>query len=269
MVDDVSERRRLDSVRRDFVANIGHELKTPVGALGILSEALVDEVEGSTGEVNEVVRRLADRMQTEAVRLGHIIDDLLDLSRIEAEEVPRREPVPVHVLVAEAVERVRTKADHRAVALQVNEPDLGVLVVGDPRQLTSAIENLLENAVKYSDDGSVVRVWAGLGERADMVAIIVEDQGIGIPDRDIRRIFERFYRVDRARARDTGGTGLGLSIVRHVAHNHGGEVEVRSREGEGSTFTLLLPPGSPTFPSGPAPAPSPQPSPPGAGASAA
>jgi two-component system sensor histidine kinase SenX3 len=234
-VEDVSEKRRLDAIRRDFVANIGHELKTPVGALSLLSEALADETEV------EEFRRLTASIQREALRLGQIIDDLLDLSRIEAQETQEREPVPVLGLVAEAVERVRTKAEHRAVRIDVPPIDDALVITGDRRQLLSALDNLLENAVKYSDDGSVVRV-AAARNGPDLV-IAVEDHGIGIPTRDLERVFERFYRVDRARARDTGGTGLGLSIVRHVAHNHGGEVHVASREGEGTTFTLSLPPG--------------------------
>ena len=238
MVEDVSERRRLDAVRRDFVANIGHELKTPVGALSLLSEALEDAVDV------EEFRRLTASMQREALRLGQIIDDLLDLSRIEAEETPVREPVPVHLLVDQAVDRIRTAADHQGITLDVAQITPTLTVLGDRRQLVSALDNLLENAVKYSDDGSVVRVSAGLED--GLVALAVEDHGVGIPTRDLERIFERFYRVDRARARDTGGTGLGLSIVRHIAHNHGGEVHVVSREGEGTTFTLTLPLGPPT-----------------------
>jgi len=243
MVEDVSEKRRLDAVRRDFVANIGHELKTPVGALSLLSEALADETDV------EEFRRLTASMQREALRLGHIIEDLLDLSRIEAEETPLSEPVPVHLVVADAAERVRTKAEHSGIHIEVPTIDETLIVLGDRRQLVSALDNLLENAVKYSDDGSSVRVTAVL--EGAVVAIAVEDHGIGIPTRDLERIFERFYRVDRARARDTGGTGLGLSIVRHVAHNHGGEVRVVSREGEGTTFTFTLPPGLPTKPPAP------------------
>ncbi len=240
MVEDVSEKRRLDAVRRDFVANIGHELKTPVGALSLLSEALEDEVDAAQ------FRRLTASMQREAVRLGQIIDDLLDLSRIEAEESPVREPVPVHLIVEHAVERVRTKADHQEIRIDVVEIDSTLTVLGDRRQLVNALDNLLENAVKYSDRGSSVRVTAMPAE--GFLAITVEDHGIGIPTRDLERVFERFYRVDRARARDTGGTGLGLAIVRHVAHNHGGEVHVVSQEGDGTTFTLALLPGPSTQP---------------------
>ena len=235
-VEDVSEKRRLDAIRRDFVANIGHELKTPVGALSLLSEALADETDA------DALHRLTASIQRESLRLGQIIDDLLDLSRIEAQETHEREPVPVDGLVADAVERVRTKAEHRAIRIDVPPIDPSLVITGDRRQLLSALDNLLENAVKYSDDGSSVRVAAAMA--GTDLAITVEDHGIGIPTRDLERVFERFYRVDRARARDTGGTGLGLSIVRHVAHNHGGEVHVASREGEGTTFTLLLPPGN-------------------------
>ena len=234
VVEDVSERLRLEAMRRDFVANISHELKTPVGAVGILAETLAAE------DDPDVTRRLAGRMQVEAERLGHIIEDLLDLSRIEAEEGPAREPVPMHAAVGQAVDRLQGMAEMRRIRLEV-DVDHDVSVLGDFRQLVSAVHNLLENAVKYSDSGSTVRVEVGVGEGE--VAVAVVDHGIGIPERDLGRIFERFYRVDRARARDTGGTGLGLAIVRHVAYNHGGQVSVVSKEGEGSTFTLLLPAG--------------------------
>jgi two-component system sensor histidine kinase SenX3 len=235
IVEDVSERRRVDAMRRDFVANISHELKTPVGALGLLAETLVGERDA------KVTRRLAERMQAEALRVGRIIDDLLDLSRIEAEEAPRRDPVPVHLLVAEAVERVRAVADARGIDVDAAEPPRRLAVLGDRRQLVSAVFNLLENAVKYSDDRS--RVEVRVATDGATVDIAVVDEGVGIPTRDLERVFERFYRVDRARSRDTGGTGLGLAIVRHVAANHGGEVTVTSHEGEGSTFVLRLPVG--------------------------
>ncbi|HEY3941287.1 MAG TPA: ATP-binding protein [Acidimicrobiales bacterium] len=389
LIEDVSERRRLEEIRRDFVANVSHELKTPMGALGLLAETLVAEPDG------EVAKRLASRIQTEAFRVSRIIDDLLDLSRLESEEAPPREPVLVSLVMAEAVERVRATADQRGIRIEMDEPPRPVAVLGDRRQLVSAMHALLENAVTYSYDASVVRVAgtiqreslvfsgapsgvvevangaAGVGVSAaagigvaggtasfpgpggaaprspggggpagppgagtgagrapggagdppadsaptgphpvggahlpgprngpgthptpggppnaaagggfatngaftgppsvgstavgpaidpatgthflhdlerfgerETVRIAVIDHGIGIPARDLDRIFERFYRVDHGRSRDTGGTGLGLSIVRHVANNHQGWVDVESREGEGSTFTLVLP----------------------------
>jgi two-component system sensor histidine kinase SenX3 len=235
VIDDVSERRRLEAVRRDFVANISHELKTPIGGLGILAETLLSEADPA------VSRRLAGRMQHEAFRVGRLIDDLLELSRIEAEESRAREPVPVHLVTAEAVERIHSVAESAGIEIKVNEAPRSLAVLGDRRQLTSALYNLLENAVKYSDPGGTVDVRAGLAD--GVVEITVQDHGIGIPLRDLERVFERFYRVDRARSRQTGGTGLGLAIVRHVAANHHGEVSVQSREGEGSTFTLRLPAG--------------------------
>jgi len=236
VIDDISERRRLEAIRRDFVANISHELKTPVGALSLVAETLEGE------DDPEVVARLSHRMRTEAERLGRIIEDLLDLSRIEAEETPSREPVPVQMVIAEAVERLRPVADHRSIRLEVDEPAYALAVVGDRRQLVSAMHNLLDNAIKYSESGSSVNVVVRHDD--DAIEIEVADHGIGIPSRDLERIFERFYRVDRARSRETGGTGLGLAIVRHVASNHGGDVRVISREGAGSTFTLRLPDGS-------------------------
>jgi two-component system sensor histidine kinase SenX3 len=236
LIDDVSERRRLEAVRRDFVANISHELKTPVGALSLVAETLEGEDDPA------VVARLSHRMRTEAERLGRIIEDLLDLSRIEAEEAPSREPVSVQVVVGQALERLRPVAEHRGIRLEVDEPPDPLDVLGDRRQLVSAVHNLVDNAIKYSESDSSVQVVVRQADAA--VEVDVADHGIGIPSRDLERIFERFYRVDRARSRDTGGTGLGLAIVRHVAGNHGGEVRVTSREGQGSTFTLRLPRGS-------------------------
>ena len=233
VVVDVTERQRLESIRRDFVANVSHELKTPVGALSLLAETLDGE------EDPEVVARLASRVAAEAERLGRIIDDLLDLSRIEANEAPRQEMVPLPVIVGQAVEPLRRVASSAGVSLEVDEPPNHLAVPGDRRDLVSAVSNLVDNAIKYSEEGDLVQVR--VLPNGDEVDISVVDQGVGIPARDLQRIFERFYRVDRARSRSTGGTGLGLSIVRHVAANHAGSVHVRSREGEGSTFTLRLP----------------------------
>jgi len=235
VIEDVSDRRHLEAVRRDFVANISHELKTPVGALALLAETLAGE------DDPDVVNRLARRLQLESQRVARIVDDLLDLSRIESEETPMREPVAVHLLVAEAAERVRSAAEQRAVTITFGEGAEHLIVRGDRRQLVSALFNLLENSVKYSDEGSTVDVRSHTDGK--WVELTVTDQGIGIPERDLERVFERFYRVDRARGRDTGGTGLGLAIVRHVANNHGGDVRVESHEGTGSSFTLRIPAG--------------------------
>ncbi len=375
LIEDVSERRRLEEIRRDFVANVSHELKTPMGALGLLAETLVSEPDP------DVAQRLAGRIHNEAFRVSRIIDDLLDLSRIESEEAPPREPVLVNLVMADAIERVRATADQRGLEIVLHEPSPPVAVLGDRRQLVSAMHALLENAITYSYDNSKVVVtgavqrfnpdlshpsvagsldpdpdpdpgtgggtddenrtdpvtgelpavpsepspadsatipgtttrdetipeespvespvepvftpeildqYSPLGQTApgasaatgttaptmpvppvvtaegdvvgtgpadataaispnwrieerDNVRLSVQDHGVGIPARDLDRIFERFYRVDHGRSRDTGGTGLGLSIVRHVANNHQGWVDVESREGEGSTFTLVLP----------------------------
>jgi two-component system, OmpR family, sensor histidine kinase SenX3 len=233
LIHDVTDARRVESVRRDFVANVSHELKTPIGALGLLAETIA-----ATDEA-DVVRRLADQVLRESERLGRIVDDLLDLSLIEAQAAPTREPTPVRVLVEEAVERLSPLALARGIPLRT-EPITDDLVVRcDAAQLVSAITNLLDNAVKYSEPGQAVDVNAVA--RDGRVVLCVQDHGIGIPTRDLERIFERFYRVDKARSRATGGTGLGLSIVRHVTEAHGGDVAVESTEGEGSTFWLSLP----------------------------
>ena len=235
VVEDTSERRRLENVRRDFVANISHELKTPVGALALLAETLMDERDP------EVTRRLAERLASEAFRVGNTIDDLLELSRLEVATGLATDEVGVAHFVGEAADRVRPAAEQRGIAIDVEQAPARIEVVGDRRQLVSAVTNLLDNAVKYSEPGSTVDVSARTDGR--WVDVTVRDRGIGIPRRDLERIFERFYRVDRARSRETGGTGLGLAIVRHVASNHRGEIRVESREGAGSTFTLRLPAG--------------------------
>jgi two-component system sensor histidine kinase SenX3 len=235
VIDDITDLRRLEAVRRDFVANISHELKTPIGALGLLAETLLAEDDPA------VARRLAERMLAEAFRVSRTIDDLLELSRIESGETGQDE-VPVHLLLTEAIARVRPSAEQRDIAIELTEPPPRLSVAGDRRQLVSAAYNLLDNAVKYSDRGTSVDVGATTDGRS--VDIEVADHGMGIPPRDLERVFERFYRVDRARSRETGGTGLGLAIVRHVANNHRGEVRVSSTEGQGSTFTLRLPLGS-------------------------
>jgi len=235
VLDDVSDRERLDAVRRDFVANITHELKTPVGALGLLADTLATEDD-------PVVRhRLARRLQVEAGRVGRVMDDLLDLSRIESDENPVREPVMVHLIVAQAAERVRAAAQDKGITINFGEPPQRLSVVGDRRQLVTAVYNLMENAVKFSPEGSTVEVRAR--PDGDRVELSVRDRGVGIAPGDLERIFERFYRSDRSRTLTVPGTGLGLAIVRHVIGNHDGDIRVDSKEGEGSTFTLRLPAG--------------------------
>ena len=230
---DISERSRIDSVRTDFVANISHELRTPIGALSLLAETLIDERDP------EIVGRLSGKIVKEAGRLTRTVDDLLELARIELDGDSIREAVTVRRIVDDAIERVRGVAEMRNITVLVDCPVVDLDVVGDRRQLVSALGNLLSNEGKYSEIGQVITV--SVAPHDHLVAFSVTDQGVGISQQHIDRIFERFYRVDRARSRETGGTGLGLSIVRHVATNHGGEVTVRSVEGEGSTFTLSVP----------------------------
>jgi two-component system sensor histidine kinase SenX3 len=232
-VSDVSDAHRVESVRRDFVANVSHELKTPIGALEVLAETLASETDPV------VTRPLAERMVKEAERLARIVDDLLDLSLIETQEAPNRTPTPLGVLVDDAVDRLRPMAAAGGIDLRCSVGDDEAMVVCDRRQVVSAIANLIDNAVKYSEPGSMVSVTSAI--EGGQLVLTVADSGIGIPRGDLERIFERFYRVDQARSRDTGGTGLGLSIVRHVAQAHGGEVTVESTEGQGSTFRLLFP----------------------------
>jgi two-component system sensor histidine kinase SenX3 len=233
VVEDITERRRLEDMRRDFVANISHELRTPIGALSLLAETMAEE------DDPEVVARLARRVHAEALRLGRTVDDLLLLSRIEGGE-RATERLTAAELVAEAVDRTAGHARDRDIEVKVDgDRSLDRPLLGHRVQLVSALANLVDNALTYSDPGSVVLVRASIAD--DRLELAVIDHGIGIPARDLERVFERFYRVDRARSRRTGGTGLGLAIVRHVATNHGGDVRVTSREGEGSTFVLRLP----------------------------
>ncbi len=250
VVDDITERRHLEAVRTDFVANISHELKTPVGAIGLLAETLQAE------DDPEVTERLATRIQNEALRVGRTIEDLLELSRIELGQVSSPEAVAVDDIVQEAVERMRPAAEQAGISVVAEAVPDELVIAGDRRQLTSALSNLLDNAVKYSDPGGSVEVEAGA--EGDQVVISVADHGIGIPARDIERVFERFYRVDQARSRQTGGTGLGLAIVRHVVVNHHGSVEIESRLGEGSRFALRLPAAAPVNVPVPSEPPTPQ-----------
>ncbi len=235
LVEDQTESRRVEEVRRDFVANTSHELKTPVGALALLAETVEDAADDP-----EAVRRFAGRMRQEAARLTNLVQDMITLSRIQAAEpIPDPLPVKLDAVVAEALDRCRMKASARGIDL-VATGTHGLTVLGDEDLLVTALRNLLENAVAYSPDKTRVDVSTRLSSH-DAVEISVADQGIGIPERDLERIFERFYRVDPARSRATGGTGLGLAIVKHVTAAHGGKVTVVSTEGAGSTFTLRLP----------------------------
>lgn len=232
-ISDITQQWRIDQVRTDFVANVSHELKTPVGALSVLAET----IEGETSD--ELVLRLVRRMVQETQRMAGTIDELLELSHIELGEKMLAVEVNLSDVVAEVLERTNPIAMQKGVGLHVVGTGVPAVVTGNHAHLVSAVGNLVDNAIKYSDEGQPVTV--SLSVEDAIVRVDVEDRGIGIPMASIDRIFERFYRVDRARSRGTGGSGLGLSIVRHVATNHGGEVNVRSREGEGSTFSLLLP----------------------------
>ena len=234
LVADRTEARRVEEVRRDFVANVSHELKTPVGALALLAEATADAADDP-----DAVRRFASRMQRESERLTLLVQEIIDLSRLQSAAV-LTEPVLVELdeVVAEAVDRCRLSAEAHDVSVEVAGPSRA-RVYGDRELLVTAVRNLVDNAVRYSESGT--RIGVGVRRGGGLVEVAVTDQGVGIAQRDLARVFERFYRVDPARSRSTGGTGLGLSIVKHVAANHGGDVTVWSRPGAGSTFTLRLP----------------------------
>ena len=234
LIFDDSEMRRLDSIRRDFVANISHELKTPIGALSILSEAVLE-----ASNDPEAITKFASRMQAEAKRLSGLVQEIIDLSRLQDDDpLKNGKPVDLSEVITEAIDQSRLNAENRKISLAFEGVE-GVKVNGDRAQIMMAIHNLIENAINYSPNGT--RVAITLKIVGAIAEVAVSDQGIGIPEKDLERIFERFYRVDPARSRLTGGTGLGLSIVKHIAKNHGGDVSLWSVEGAGSTFTIRFP----------------------------
>jgi two-component system sensor histidine kinase SenX3 len=232
---DVTEAHRVARVRRDFVANVSHELKTPVGALQLLAEALLD----ATDKDPAAAIRFAERIKHESSRLGRLVSELMELSRLQgAEPLPEPEPVDVDKIMVEVLDRTKTAGAAKDIEVQFRGVR-GLTVYGNENQLVTAVVNLVENAIAYSPESTKVLVTTS--EDSGFVEITVADQGIGIEPRDIDRIFERFYRADRARSRATGGTGLGLAIVKHISTNHGGRVTVTSTVGVGSTFMLRLP----------------------------
>ena len=234
LISDESEAQRVHEVRRDFVANISHELKTPIGALSLLSEAVMEAKDDS-----EAVTKFASRMQIEAKRLTDLVQEIIQLSRVQdSDPLHEAEVLLASDLIKEALDQCRTTADARKISLFFQESK-DAYIQGDHDQLTMAIHNLIENAINYSPAGT--KVWVSTSAENGILAIAVSDQGIGIPEAEVERIFERFYRVDPARSRETGGTGLGLSIVKHIVTKHGGEISVWSAENVGSTFTIRLP----------------------------
>lgn len=238
LADDESSQRRVDAVRRDFVANISHELKTPIGAVSVLSEA----VEAAYDDP-EAVKKFATRLQMETARLAELINQIIDLSRLQSEDpMLASEVVDINDVVTEAVSRSRERANQREVSLIVART-AEAFVLGDQWQLTDAVTNLVQNAISYSGERARVTISVMcVGTDSDpQVEIKVSDNGIGIRPEDQERVFERFYRVDYGRSRESGGTGLGLTIVRHIAGAHGGSIRLWSRPGQGSTFTLSLP----------------------------
>ncbi|WP_083090226.1 sensor histidine kinase [Actinomyces vulturis] len=234
LVEDRTSSRRLEAMRRDFVANVSHELKTPVGALSLLAETVEANAQNP-----DVVRQFSARMSKEAQRLGMLVNEIIELSRLQdGDALVSPETVELDEVITEAIDRVRIEAQARDIALMVGG-EKNVTVRGDAALLTTAIRNLLDNAISYSNPHT--RVSVGVSRTSDEVHVAVVDQGIGIASEDQERVFERFFRVDKARSRATGGTGLGLSIVKHVAADHGGTVKIWSALGQGSTFTLILP----------------------------
>lgn len=233
-VDDQSEQARMEASRRDFVANVSHELKTPVAAMGVLAEALLE-----SGDDAETVHHFGKKILTESQRLASMVRELIELSRLQgAEPLPDLDGVDVDSVVSEAISRHKVAADNADIAVTTDAPS-GFRVLGDQSLLVTALANLISNAIAYSPNGSKVSI--SRRRRGDNIEIAVTDRGIGIARADQERVFERFFRVDKARSRATGGTGLGLAIVKHVAANHNGSIRLWSQPGTGSTFTLSIP----------------------------
>ncbi|MEL4505407.1 ATP-binding protein [Luteococcus sp. H138] len=238
LADDRTALLRVDETRRDFVANVGHELKTPIGAVSLLAEAVE-----SAADDADAVRRFSTRMQGEAARLGELVTQIIDLSRLQADDpMLRAEPVLIREVINQALQRSRELATKQAINL-VRAGNEQLIVLGDEQQLVDAVANLVQNAMVYSDHGARVVITTNTIDEDgdDFVEISVADNGIGISPENQQRIFERFYRVDYGRSRENGGTGLGLSIVKHILAVHGGSVNVWSKLGQGSTFTVRLP----------------------------
>lgn len=234
LVEDRTEAKRLDETRRDFIANISHELKTPIGAISLLAEAIAD-----ASDDPETVKKFSKNLGKESKRLSNLVKDVIQLSRFQsAEIVTNAELVDLSTVISEAVERNSFRAERKNIKVRFLAPE-GTEVIGDHEMLVVAVKNLIENAIIYSDEGETIGVGLKVGD--GVAEISVSDTGIGIQQEDQKRIFERFYRVDPSRSRQTGGTGLGLSIVKHVALGHKGEVRVFSKPGVGSTFTLRIP----------------------------
>jgi two-component system sensor histidine kinase SenX3 len=233
-VDDQSEQARMEASRRDFVANVSHELKTPVAAMGVLAEALLESADDP-----ETVHHFGRKILTESQRLANMVGELIELSRLQgAEPLPNLDGIDVDSVVNEAISRHKVAADNADIKVTTDAPS-GFRVLGDQSLLVTALANLISNAIAYSPDGS--RVSISRRRRGDNIEIAVTDRGIGIARADQERVFERFFRVDKARSRATGGTGLGLAIVKHVAANHNGSIRLWSQPGTGSTFTLSIP----------------------------
>lgn len=236
VLNDISEIKRLEKVRKDFIANVSHELKTPVAAISGFSETLLDEGGQNPENVAEFTRIIYD----EAQRLTLLINDLLELSKLESDENRLdMQAIDLGQLVYENIERMTKVARLRNIDIRYRPPSRPVKIISDSNSINQILSNLIDNAIKYSNDEGWIEVK--LEERRDLVKVGIIDSGIGIPEKELPRIFERFYRVDKARSRKTGGTGLGLAIVKHLVENLGGKITVESNPENGSTFTFTLP----------------------------
>ena len=246
VLEDVTDLRRLQRMRTEFIDNLSHELRTPITNVNLLAETLARGAD----ELPPRARDRVERIQVEAAQLAQMVSELLDLAAIEGGQPLLLSEVDIAELARAQAERLRVFAERQGVEIVVEAPDVLPPVRGDAARLGQAILNLVHNAVKFSEHGD--RVIIRVASAGDDVTVSVADEGAGIPRSDLGRVFERFYKVDRARQRAVGGTGLGLSIVRHVVEAHGGRITVTSEEGVGSTFTITLPVEGPTTAMAPA-----------------
>jgi two-component system phosphate regulon sensor histidine kinase PhoR len=235
VIQDVTQEHRYEQLRKEFVANVSHELKSPLTSIRSLTETLL----GGAIEEAGSNRRFVQLIDEDAGRLSNLIDDLLTLSQIESQAVPlRRSAVELRPLAEAVLTTLQPHLERRRITASLEVP-AGLSVDADPERLRQVFANLLDNAVKYNTDGG--RITVSAAREGGSVRVAISDTGIGIPDADLSRVFERFYRVDKARSRELGGTGLGLSIVKHIVESHGGAIAVTSRLGQGSKFSFTLP----------------------------
>jgi two-component system, OmpR family, phosphate regulon sensor histidine kinase PhoR len=234
---DITAIKRTEKMRRDFVANVSHELRTPLSAIKGYSETLLD----GALEDEQVARDFVDVIHRHSIRLSQLVEDLLDLSKLESPDfVPELKPLSLRPLINRVVALMEDEAQSKDIALYIHLPEDLPKALANSSNLEQVFTNLLGNAIKYTPDGGKIGISAFLNKDNSFIQVSLKDTGLGMEPKHIPRLFERFYRVDKARSRELGGTGLGLSIVKHIVQLHGGEIWVESELNKGSTFHFTL-----------------------------